>query len=227
MPDCPFAPEHTRTILTSSPSPLGAILAGGASRRFGSPKALAAVGGVPVVERVLRALRGATPDVVLIANEPGLFSGLALGIPSRPDVVRGAGPLAGIQAALRWAEEEGRPGALCVACDLPFVPASLLRRIIEAASEDADADAVVPEDQGRRGIAPLCAFYSVRALPTAEALLAADERRVVALLERLRTARIPLDEVRRHGDPATLFLNVNTPEDHARAQAIAHAAGEG
>lgn len=202
------------------PPPLGAILAGGASRRFGSPKALALVAGVPAVERVRRALDAAGADVVLIANEPGLFHGL--GLRTRPDEVRGAGPLGGIHAALRWAREEGRPGALCVACDLPFVPAGLLRLLVETARQE-DADAVVPEDEGGRGAAPLCAFWSPRALPEAEAMLAADERRVMDLLARVRTARIPLAAVRRFGPPERLFLNVNTPDDHRRAEDLARA----
>jgi molybdopterin-guanine dinucleotide biosynthesis protein A len=221
----PGAKRTTRNLrhaLHPSPPPLGAILAGGASRRFGSPKALAPVGGVPVVERVRRALLGATPDVVLIANDPSLFAGLAPALPVRGDPVPGAGPLGGILAALRWAEEEGRPGALCFACDLPFVPASLARHLA-AAGQGGEADAVVPESPGRRGAEPLCAFYSVRALAAVEALVAEGPRPVFALLDRVRTTRVPLDEVRGHGDPAVLFLNLNTPGDHQRAKQIARA----
>lgn len=194
--------------------PFAAILAGGESRRFGAPKALARVGGRRVVERVREAARAALPEVVLIANRPGLFA--ETGLPVRPDLLPGFGVLGGIHAALSWAEEEGRPGALCLACDLPFLPAGLLRALVARAAE-GDADAVVPESTGRRGVEPLCAFYSVACRPVLEALHARGERRAVALLGELRTARLPLAAVRRWGDPEVVFLNVNTPEDHRRA----------
>src|SRR4051812_10023050 len=43
-------PPH-RAKLAAADTPLGVILAGGACRRFGSPKALAMVGGRTIVER--------------------------------------------------------------------------------------------------------------------------------------------------------------------------------
>ncbi|MET0395592.1 MAG: molybdenum cofactor guanylyltransferase [Longimicrobiaceae bacterium] len=199
-------------------SPFAAVLAGGESRRFGAPKALARVGGARVVDRVVEAARGAVGETVLVANRPEMFGGTGLRV--RPDVVAGAGALGGVHAALRWAAEEGRTGALCVACDLPFLPSGLLRALVERGTA-GDVDAVVPESTGRRGVEPLCAFYSVGCLAEAERMLEAGERRLVDLLARVRTARVPLDEVRRWGAPEIMFLNVNTPADHARAEEIA------
>lgn len=199
-------------------SPLGAILAGGASRRFGAPKALADIGGRSVVERVRSALERAADPVVLITHHPEWFASLDLR--TRPDTIPGMGPLGGVHEALLWAAERGRPGALCVACDLPFLPAGLLRRLAELASEE-NADATVPESTGRGGVEPLCAVYSVRALPEVEARMARGERRMTALLGALRTDRLPLEEVRRFGDPEVLFLNVNTPDDHRHALRVA------
>lgn len=204
------------------PPVLGAILAGGASRRFGAPKAFARVGGAPLVQRVRDALRQATSHVAVVAGEAKPFT--ALGLPVHLDEVPALGALGGLRTALQRADAEGRPGALCVACDMPFVSGALLRHI--AASADDGAEAIVPESTGRRGVEPLCAFYSVRALPAVVAMLAAGERRAAELVTRLRAVRVPLDEVRGFGDPETLFLNVNTPGDHRRAVEIARAAGE-
>lgn len=198
--------------------PFAAVLAGGESRRFGAPKALARVGGARVIDRVVEAARGAPGETVLVANRPELFAGL--GLRMRPDAVPGAGALGGVHAALRWAAEEGRSGALCVACDVPFLASGLLRALVDRAADGA-ADAVVPESTGRRGVEPLCAFYSVRCLPEAERMLECGELRLTELLGRVRTARIPLAEVRRWGVPEVMFLNVNTPADHARAEEIA------
>lgn len=199
------------------------MLAGGESRRFGTPKALARVGGVRVIDRVVEAARRAVGEVVLMANRPELFTDL--GLPVRPDARPGGGALGGIHAALRWAEEEGRPGALCVACDMPFLHPGLLHRLAELAGRGR-VDAVVPESPGRRGVEPLCAFYATGCLEEVERMLDGGERRVAVLLDRVRTARVPLQEVRRWGEPEVLFLNLNTPEDHARAEEIARMAEE-
>jgi len=205
-------------VSANTSEPLGAILAGGASRRFGAPKALAEVGGRRIVERVRDALAQAVRDVVLVANEPALFA--CLHLPTRADRVPGLGALAGIETALRWAMEMGRPGALCVACDMPFVAPALLREIAARAAA-ADADAIVPESGGRRGMEPLCAWYSVRSLPAAERALASDDRSLAALVGAVRAERISIADVRRFGEPDVIFLNVNTPGDHRRAIRIA------
>lgn len=190
--------------------PLGVILAGGASRRFGAPKALAVVGGRRIVDRVLDALAEAVPEVVVSANEPWLYDDLDLAVV--PDVHPGIGPLAGIHAALLHAVERGWPGALVVACDLPYVTAEALRLIVRRAAV-SPADAVVPESHGRGGVEPLCAFYSVECLPVVEAMIAGGERRAHELLERVRVDRVTLAEVRAAGDPHLLFHNVNTVSD--------------
>ncbi|CAA9296202.1 MAG: hypothetical protein AVDCRST_MAG89-148 [uncultured Gemmatimonadetes bacterium] len=200
-----------------SPTPLGAILAGGASRRFGAPKALASVGGRRIVDRARDALSRVADPVVVIANDPTLFADL--GLPLRPDDVPGLGALGGIRTALRWAREMDRTGALVVACDMPFVSARLLRALAERAAS-ADVDAVVPESGGRRGIEPLCAWYSVRCLAEADRMLADGERQAFRLADRVRAERIPIDEVRRIGDPGILFLNVNTVDDLRAAERI-------
>ena len=134
--------------MSTAPTPFGAILAGGRSVRYGSPKALATVAGESILDRVRRALLRVTPDLILIANEPSLFA--RSGLPTRPDTRPGLGALGGIHAALLWAREAGRPGILAVACDMPFLDPALLVRILERAAA-GDVDVVAPESGGRRG----------------------------------------------------------------------------
>lgn len=203
--------------MPSSGTPIvGAILAGGASRRFGSPKALARVDGVRVIDRVWSALRDSVDEVVLIANDPALFADV--GLPTVADRVPGLGPLGGIDAALRWAAGRGAAGALCVSCDLPFASPALLREI---AARGSATHAVVPESPRGHGIEPLCAWYPAGALPAVERALASDDRSLRALLAAIGCVRLPLDEVRRFGDPEILFFNVNTREELERAQQLA------
>ena len=195
----------------------GAILAGGASRRFGSPKALASVGGRRVIERVRDTLRAAGAEPWLITNQPDLFADLR--VPSHPDMIAAAGPLAGIHAALHWAAEEERPGVVCVACDMPFISPGLIRALL---SRDA-RQIIVPESTSRRGIEPLCAFYPVSYLPQIESRLASEDHRLVDLLHSVPVDRLPLAEVRHWGDPERIFFNVNTPDDYQRATELADA----
>lgn len=201
-------------------SAYGAILAGGESRRYGAPKALAPVGGRRIIDRVLDALRAVTADVVLLANEPSLFADL--GLPTRPDLRPGLGALGGILTGLHWAREDGRDGILAVACDMPFLSAELLAALLPAAAgTDRPPAVVIPEGRNRRGVEPLCAWYGTRCIDVIEARLEAGDRRMIAFHDDVRVVRMPLDEVRRFGDPDTLFLNVNTPADRDRAETIA------
>lgn len=200
------------------PPPYGAILAGGRNSRYGSHKALATVAGRPIIERIKGVLASVTTDLILIANEPERYE--ATGLRQRPDAIPGLGALGGIYSALLWARDEDRDGVLAVACDMPFLDARLLARILEGA---ADADIVVPESPGRRGVEPLCAYYAMTCIPAIEAQIARSERQVIGFFDDMRVLRIPLAEVRRIGDPELLFMNVNTPEERARAEEFTQA----
>ncbi len=192
----------------------GVILAGGqASRYGGKPKGLERVAGLRIIDRVADVLASATDELLLIANDPASASWL-------PDVKRatdarpGQGSLGGIHAALVHA---GGP-VMIVAWDMPFVPTTLLVALLDEARK---ADVVVPESGSRRGVEPLCAYYSPACLPAIERRLEADDRRVIGFFDDVRVERLPYDVVVRHGDPAMIFMNVNTPEDLGLAEAYA------
>ena len=194
----------------------GVILAGGLASRYGGrAKGLETVGGRRIVDRVAAALAAAADELLLIANDPRAEEWLP-GVRRASDVRRDAGSLGGIHAALVHA---GGP-ALVVAWDMPFVTAPLLRAL-RAVAADADADAVVPESDSKRGLEPLCAFYGPACVPAIERRLDAGDRRVVAFYEDVRLRRLEAAAVARFGDPARLFLNVNTPAELALAEAHA------
>jgi molybdenum cofactor guanylyltransferase len=204
--------------LTLPELPLAAILAGGRSRRFGAPKALAELEGRPLLQWVREAVAEVIPDPVLITNDAEAFR--AFGLPTRGDAVPGAGPLGGIHSALQWAAELGRPGALCVACDTPFLAPALLRRLIDRFT-GSDADMVAPESTGPLGVEPLCAIYRTGCLAEVTRRLEAGEHALGGLVAALATLRLPLAEVRSLADPETVFHNVNTREQFATALRIA------
>src|SRR5208282_6935343 len=97
------------------PPTLGLVLAGGLARRMGGgDKALLAIGGTTILDRVIARLKPAVTGLVLNANgDPARFAryGLPVIADSVPDF---AGPLAGILAGLDWAAAHA-PGAEWVA----------------------------------------------------------------------------------------------------------------
>lgn len=194
---------------------LGAVLAGGASRRYGRPKWRVPVAEVPMARWAVEALEPLVRTVGVIGPDPSLAA--VLGVEARPDRVSGAGPVAGLHAALRWAEEDGLAGVLLLACDLPLVGAEALAVLVQAWDGE---EAVVPwSDEGPE---PVCALYSTAALPAVEAALEGGGGALHALVESLAVRRIPAGELVRAQGRAAVLLNVNTPADRIRAEARLH-----
>jgi len=196
----------------------GVILAGGQASRYGGrPKGLERVHGARVIDRVATVLGAVTDSLLLIANDPD--AGLWLpGVRVAGDVRPGIGSLGGIHAALVHAGT----AVIVVAWDMPFVPEGLLAEL-RALGEDADV--VAPESgSSRRGLEPLCAYYSPTCIAPIERSIDADDRRVIGFFEQVRVVRLPAEDVRRYGDPDRLFMNVNTPGELALAEQYASTA---
>lgn len=200
--------------MTDPRAPLGVILAGGASRRFGAPKALACVGGRRIVESVRRALAAAAGPVVVSGE-------LAVdGLESLPDERPGLGPLGGVLTALERAAAEGRPGVLVAACDMPFVSPGLFL-LLRTRGMGSRAAAVVPGSSGRRGFEPLCAWYSVRALDVLRSMADEGIGALHRVGERMPVEVVALEDLTSTGDPDRLFFNVNTMDDLRKAERLA------
>lgn len=202
-------------------TPLGAVLAGGGSRRYGSPKARAPVGGVPMAARVVRVLRRHADPVVVVGGGEELAA--ELGVEAVPDLRPGAGPLAGVEAALVRAVGEGREGALVAACDLPLLRSELFGALLaraRAPSAGAGHLVVVPQDGEWGRIQPLCGWYAAGALDPVRRFLDEGIRSMVVALARLPVERLAVGEVESGLAAGELFLNVNTPEDRRRAEEI-------
>ncbi len=99
---------------------LGAVLAGGRSSRFGSDKALAELQGHTLIARAVDALSGHADHVIVVGREQAP----APTIPDWPQA--DMGPLGGIAAALRYAEDEDYDSVLTCGVDSVDLPDSLL-----------------------------------------------------------------------------------------------------
>jgi molybdopterin-guanine dinucleotide biosynthesis protein A len=192
----------------------GAVLAGGASSRYGGhPKGLLEVGGRRILDRVVDALAIATgAPPLLVANAPDAATWRA-DLRCVPDVRTGAGSLGGIYTAVC----AGPDPVLCVAWDMPFVSAALLRALVAGSG---GFDVFLPESGGRRGVEPLCAVYGSACRAAIEQALVRGDLRAIAFHDAVRTGTLSLDRVRAFDDPETLFFNINRPEDLDRAEAL-------
>jgi molybdenum cofactor guanylyltransferase len=189
----------------------GVILAGGKSRRMGgSPKALLPFGGRPLIEHIAETLRSVLPGCLVVTNTPELYR--FLGLPMVGDVFPEGGSLGGIYSGLRAASGDA---ALCVACDMPFLSAPLVAYL---AGRAAEADVVIPDAGGE--LQTLHAVYGKSCLPAMERRLQAGQLRIVGFFDDVRVVRVPADTIERFVDPHIAFMNLNTPEDLARARAL-------
>lgn len=186
-------------------------MAGGAARRFnGVPKGLATIDGLRIADRALLALRGASDQQFVVANDARAstwFPELRVVADSEP----GLGPLAGLRTALGAADGAG---VLVVAWDMPFVTSALLTALRRIGENGASA--VVPVSGRPEFPEPLCAYYAPGALGTCERLLEHGERRAIALFESLPGAvAFRGAKLAALGDPAHLLRGVDTAEDLA------------
>ena len=184
-----------------------AILAGGRARRFGGrDKSRLIVEGYPIINRQVEVLQRVADPLFIIAGDAGRFADL--GLPIYPDVIEGSGTLGGIYSAL---EVSPLDAVLVVACDLPFLDAGLLGRLVELA-QDGDA-AWVRSD---RGPEPTLACYRRTARQAIRRQIDAGRLKASDLGAVLSVAEMDLTEVARFGQPSRLLANINTPEDYER-----------
>lgn len=208
--------------------PLGVILAGGlATRMGGGDKGMLQIGGQSLLSRVIARLEPQVAGLALNANgDAARF--VDYGLPVLPDSIAGfPGPLAGVLAGLDWAAENGADAIVTVAADTPFFPADLVSRLEQAARGKPHplALATTPREAGetlksgdkRVNRHPTFGLWPVALRDDLRAALNDGLRKVV-----LWTDRHDAGEALFPATPFDPFFNVNTPEDLAHAEALAH-----
>ena len=199
----------------------GVILAGGTSRRMGQNKALLQLGDDPLIAHVIRLMRLATDELLLITNNPAEYA--HLGLQMHSDMIPDAGALGGIYTGLMHASHDA---VLCVACDSPFLQPKLLTYLVSVLGE---YDAVMPytykaplsdNEAARITLQTLCAAYSKRCLSIIKLMLQESELRVHALQERANILTLAPEIWKTYDSEGHSFFNVNTPEDFEKAQTM-------
>lgn len=171
------------------------------------------MGGVPLLQRVLEALRPAVQEC-LVAVRCGRFYPLPPGVRLVEDLPPYAGPLAGLVSGLASASF---PYAFCASCDLPFLDTALVRYLLGVAHEGG-WNAVVPRVGGR--LQPAHAVYHRECWEVGMRLLEQEKGSLHALVEAVQAHIIDGETLTAQGYSLRSFTNVNTPEELATVQRL-------
>jgi molybdopterin-guanine dinucleotide biosynthesis protein A len=174
---------------------VGAVLAGGFSRRMGRDKASLILDGSTFLDRVFGAVSGVVSEVTVYGGSIVPTDGILL-----QDDRPGEGPVGGLLTAMR--RSRGRP-VLVVSVDTPMITPDVLRSIIEP---------VVPSDGVRVAFAegrihPLVAVYGSNLLPIVQSRFDSGMRSVLGVIDDVeRVVEVEVD--------AEAVFNVNTEEEY-------------
>ncbi len=184
---------------------LGAIIAGGKSKRMGSEKALVKLGPKALIVRVIDRLSPQVEDIVINANgDTKRFEFLEFDI--IPDIETEIDtPLAGIHSALTYANEEGYDAVVTVPSDAPFLPHDLVRKL-------AGTKAAFANSKGQDHF--LTGFWPVTLLPHLAKEIHTSNRVQDWVF------KINATKVNWRADDYDPFMNINTPADMVAALKI-------
>jgi molybdopterin-guanine dinucleotide biosynthesis protein A len=173
---------------------------------MGRDKAFLPFGAETLLARVVRLVREAADEVVLVAREG---QRLPDGMDAVRDPAEGFGPLAGIAAGLAAITSER---ALVAAVDMPLLRPALALRLLELSQ---GFEACLPVVDGFP--VPTCAVYAKSVAASAAELVAARQLRTSGLLERVKTRLVGVNELRDLDPELESFLDCDTPADYQAA----------
>lgn len=188
---------HNRSIT-------GVILAGGQARRMGGvDKGQVLFRGKPLVEHVIERIVEQVDDIIISANrEQQRYSKLGYRVVA--DALENfQGPLAGLQAAARYAQSEYM---LVVACDMPQLPGDLVDRLMQALVA-SEANVAVAHDGEREQIAAF--LIAANCAMRLEQYLQAGDRKLSLWLHQQQLVTVDFS------DKPQAFANLNTLEELA------------
>lgn len=189
--------------MSATGPPVVAVLAGGRGERLGGRKATVSLDGRPLITYPLQSARDAGLEAVVVAKQKTQLPSLSERVIY--DTEQLIHPLSGVLAALA---EFNR--VIALACDMPFVPASMLRWLAEQ-----DASTIVTRPGNF--IQPFPALYGARSTRSLYTSLM-SERSLQDTIERLQPKIIEQSELMAFGAEVQMFFSVNTEADLVLAE---------
>jgi molybdopterin-guanine dinucleotide biosynthesis protein A len=178
---------------------------------MGENKALKPFLGHPLIQRVIERLAPVADELLITTNQPEAYA--FLGLPLYSDLKPGRGPLGGLYTALVCAKN---PHVAVVACDMPFVNATLLAGGADIMVRE-ESDLVIAETD--EGYEPLHAVYRRETcIPAIESAIASDQWRMISWFPLVKVRTWRREEIAYYDPQGLAFWNVNTPEEFVEAE---------
>jgi len=111
---------------------LGAILAGGKSKRMGKDKLFLEINNKKLIEHTIDKVKKYLKEVIIITNQDNEFFSKNNLITVKDCIEGQLGPLVGILTAMKWAKENLTKCSWIATfpCDTPFFPESIIKNFI-------------------------------------------------------------------------------------------------
>ena len=130
---------------------LGAILAGGQSKRMGKDKLFLELNNKKLIEHTIDKVKKYLKKIIIITNQDNEFF-FKNNLTTVKDCIEGQlGPLVGILTAMKWAKENLSKCSWIATfpCDTPFFPESIIKSFIEE-SEKKESLILCASSHGRK-----------------------------------------------------------------------------
>ncbi|WP_231883416.1 molybdenum cofactor guanylyltransferase [Anoxybacillus sp. B7M1] len=188
---------------------IGAVLAGGQSRRFGSPKAFAKRKNQYFFQIAVDALHPFVKEVYIVSH-PDLVARFERMVTNEKVVMdeeryRGQGPLAGIYTVMKQTEADW---IFVLPCDMPYMQSDTVGRMVSYV--DCAFDIVVSTHFGR--LQPLVGAYHRRTMKWIEHMLQHGDNRMRSLFEHCSVRYVNEQDF---GAEEIVFRNVNDLDEYA------------
>jgi len=187
---------------------LGAILAGGQSKRMGKDKLFLEFNNKKLIEHTLDKVKKYLNKIIIITNQDNKFF-FENNLTTVKDCIEGQlGPLVGILTAMKWAKENLSKCSWVVTfpCDTPFFPESIIKSFIEE-SEKKESLILCASSHGRKhnifGLWSLDLYDKLK-----DDLINKKVRKVQDWTEKNKIKNLEFEF--KDYDP---FFNINTKED--------------
>lgn len=186
-----------------------AVLAGGKSRRFGSPKYLAPFHSGTLLDSVIHTASQISDHIILIAGQ--LQFSPAENIPLYKDIYLDCGPLGGIYTALHYSADTL---LAILPCDMPLMDAATYHILRDRISPGHPVAAL-----SHRGLEPLVSIWPVQpSLPVVAKNLERGKYSICKTLQELKATTVDFQVLRQDYRPE-IFSNINYPTDLLQVEA--------
>lgn len=181
------------------------ILAGGKSSRMGFDKQFLKINNKRLIDMMIEKLNKEFEEIIIVTNKPKEYRGYRQKILT--DIIKNAGPLAGIYTGLKEAKFEY---AFVIACDMPNIDIDYINYMKEIIDK-YKVDVCITKVNGN--IEPFHGFYSKKITESIREHLETEKRDIKSLVKKLNTYYVEENLVKRYSPSLDIFKNLNTKKD--------------